>query len=139
MKGSRTKLKDKAKVIVEKIKNTDLRLRELEEITWLDHSTVWRILQKELPEVAKSSDIIKNIIENDLETVSNMAEIAKKYTGSLKVKQYIEESDIKTANTITDSSFKRHQLLSWWATERIENKITLEEEELLKQAINENI
>lgn len=125
MKGSRTKDKDKAAVIAAKLREPDLTLREIAEDTWINRETARKILDKDLPEVVQSSDRIAAIIENDLEAVSNMSELAKLYSWHLlnkaKIDKFsVERSDIAVANTVTADSFKRSQLLSGWATDRVE-------------------
>lgn len=120
MKWSRTKDKDKAKVIVEKMKKPDITLREIEEKTWIPQSTADDILKKDLPEVRKSSEIIADIIEIDMQSIKNMAEITKKFTEQIKKKEELDRSDISVANTSVDSAFKRSQIYQNKATDRVE-------------------
>ncbi len=118
MRGKRTDIETKAKVISSKITDIDKTLEEIGDETWLPKSTVADILENDLPEVRKSSEIIAQIIENDMESVKNMSEITKRFTRELKIKEELDRADIAVANTTTESAFKRSQLLQWKATER---------------------
>lgn len=118
MKGKRTDLEIQAEIIARLIKGdlwSDIA-REL----WVHESTVSRIKDNKLQEVASESEIVASIIENDMESVKNMSEITKRFTQELKTKEELDRADIAVANTTTESAFKRSQLLSWNATERIE-------------------
>ena len=78
--GKATSTEDKAKVISEYISNPDLSTRDIESITGVDHSTVSRILDKDLQQVATKSERLVRIIDNDMESVENMSEITKRFT-----------------------------------------------------------
>lgn len=119
MKWSRTKDKDKASIISKKIQNPDITLRELEEETWVDLSTAWRIIQKDLPEVAKSSEIISKIIENDMESVHIMSLITKRFAKETLLKEQLERADVSVANQTVESAFKRSQIFQDKPTEII--------------------
>ena len=118
MRGSRTKNIDKANVIKSKILTPDITLQEIQESTWVNYETARKILNTDLPEVVKSSEIIARIIENDLESVENMSQITKKFTRQIRDKEAIDRNDLWAANTSVDSAFKRTQLLWGWVTER---------------------
>ena len=118
MRGKRTDIQTKAKVISSKITDIDKTLEEIGDETWLPKSTVADILENDLPEVRKSSEIIAQIIENDMESIKNISEITKRFTKELKIKEELDRADIAVANTTTESAFKRSQLLQGKATER---------------------
>ena len=127
MRWSRTKNIDKAKVIAKKIANPDITLEEIQEWTGVNYETARKIIKEEIPEVVKSSEIIAQIIENDMESIKNMSEITKRYTKELKEKDKIERYDIQVANTTVDSAFKRNQLLTGKATENNRIEIIIKE------------
>lgn len=119
--GKKTSSKKKANIITEKIKNPDLSSRDIKEIVWdVSHDTVCDVLNSHLPQLLTESEIIKEIVSNDLESVRNMSAITKKFTEQTLQKEELDRNDISVANTTTDSAFKRSQLLTGWPTERHE-------------------
>ena len=133
MKGKRTDLEIQAEIIVRLIK-WEL-WSDIAKDLWVHESTVSRIKDWKLQEVARDSSIISRIIDNDMESVENMSEITKRFTRELKAKDELDRADITVANTTTESAFKRSQIFQWLATERIDiwdysNKTQKELEEL---------
>lgn len=66
--------------------------------------------------VASKEERIARIVANDSETVENMSELAKLFSGNLLRKANTDlssvfNSEIKLADEITANSFKRKQLL----------------------------
>lgn len=116
MKGKRTDLEIQAEIISRLIK-WEL-WADIARDLWVHESTVSRIKDWNLQEVARSSNIIADIIENDMESIKNMSEITKRFTKELKIKEELDRADIAVANTTTESAFKRSQLLQGKATER---------------------
>ena len=123
MQWKETDSKTQAEILSLKITNPDLSTRDLQKETGVSKSTVATIINDGIEELRTTSDIVKIIIENDLESVKNMSEITKKYTQWLKDQEKIERADIQTANQTTESAFKRHQLLTGGNTEKIETNI----------------
>lgn len=116
-RGKRTDLEIQAEIITRLIK-WELG-SDISKDLWVHESTVSRIKDTKLQEVARDSDIISRIIDNDMESVENMSEITKRFTQELKTKQELERADIDTANRTTESAFKRSQLLQGKNTEQI--------------------
>lgn len=134
----KTDIETKANIIKAKIENPDLSTRDIEEITWADHSTISRVLDKDLQQLATESQRLARIFDNDMESVENMSEITKRFTQELKVKEELERADIDVANRTTESAFKRSQLIIWKPTDihKIDWLSQLPTEELLKYANN---
>lgn len=120
MRGKETDIETKAMIIKAKMENPDLSTRDIENITWADHSTVSRVIDKDLQQVATKSERLVRIIDNDMESVENMSEITKRFTRELKAKEELDRADITVANTTTESAFKRAQIFQGKATERID-------------------
>lgn len=120
MRWKKTDIETKAKIIEAKVWNPDLSTRDIEEITWADHSTISRVLDKDLQQLATESERLARIIDNDLESIENMSEITKRFTKEIKAKEELERADIDTANRTTESAFKRSQLLQGRATEKFD-------------------
>ena len=114
MKGKRTDLEIQAEIIVRLIK-WEL-WSDIAKDLWVHESTVSRIKDWKLQEVARDSSIISRIIDNDMESVENMSEITKRFTRELKAKDELDRADITVANTTTESAFKRSQIFQWLAT-----------------------
>lgn len=117
MKGKRTDLEIQWEIITRLIK-WEL-WADIARDLWVHESTVSRIKDWNLQQVARDSEIISRIIDNDMESIENMSEITKRFTKELKDKEEIERADIDTANRTTESAFKRSQLLQGKATENV--------------------
>ena len=115
--GKKTTPQDKAKVIVAKLEDPNKSARDIEKETWVWKNIVAKTIKVDLVQLSTEDETIKGIIADDLETVQNMARIAKKFTKRLSDKEEIERADIETANRVSDSSFKRHQLFNDKPTE----------------------
>lgn len=140
MRGKQTDIETKAMIIKAKMENPDLSTRDIENITWADHSTVSRVIDKDLQQVATKSERLVRIIDNDMESVENMSEITKRFTRELKAKEELDRADITVANTTTESAFKRAQIFQGKATERIDiwdfsNKTQKQLEEIRQQEL----
>lgn len=123
MKWSKTKNTQKATVIASKIKDPDKTILDIQKETGLPKSTVADILDKDLGEVRKSSEIIAEIVANDLESVKEMSELTKIYMKQIHssaIERGIDRADLQVANSTADSAFKRTQLLTGKSTENIE-------------------
>ena len=121
-RGKKTDIETKAKVISSKLLDIDKTLEEIWEETNLPKSTVADILDNDLPEVRKSSEIIASIIENDMESVKEMSELTKMFMKQIKksaLDEWIDKAELAVANTTAESALKRSQLLQGKATERI--------------------
>ena len=118
--GKRTSIETKANIVIDKIKNPDLSVRDLAEKYDVGKSTAWDIIEEVIDELRTSSDITIEIIENDMQSVKNMSEITRRFTEELKAKEELERADIDTANRTTESAFKRSQLLQGKATEKFD-------------------
>lgn len=121
--GKATSAEEKAKVLAYKIEYPDASTRDIEEKTGVDHSTVANILESDLRQLSTKSERIARIIDNDMETVEAMSEIAKTYANGLKAKAKaegkIDKAEMLAANAVTADSFKRAQLLDGKPTERV--------------------
>ncbi len=120
MKGKRTDLEIQAEIITRLIK-WEL-WADIAKDLWVHESTVSRIKDWKLQEVARSSDIIADIIENDMESVKEMSELTKMFMKQIKksaLDEWIDKAELAVANTTAESALKRSQLLQGKATERI--------------------
>ena len=84
----------------------------------MNNRSAARILNEDLTQVvASKEERIAKIVANDTETVENMSELAKLFSGNLlkRAQEHgvgtIFNSEVKLANEITSDSFKRKQLL----------------------------
>ena len=140
MRGKQTDIETKAMIIKAKMENPDLSTRDIENITWADHSTVSRVIDKDLQQVATKSERLVRITDNDMVSVENKSEITKHFTRELKAKEELDRADITVANTTTESAFKRAQIFQGKATERIDiwdfsNKTQKQLEEIRQQEL----
>lgn len=115
MRGSRTKDEVKASVIVAKINEPDITLQELQKKTGVNYETARKIIDKDLPEVVKSSENIASLVDrNDkLQSIADalIQEMILAKDDSITVAQL---------TTLRESTFKQNQLIKGNVTERIE-------------------
>lgn len=117
MKGKKTSSEKIVAVVTAKIANPDLSSRDIEEQVWdVDHSTVTRILDKDLQHLATSSDKAFNLFEANLEII---AEATKKVSIAMKNMNPEKITEAKEMQSIVDTAFKQNQLLTWGKTENI--------------------
>jgi len=126
-KTRKDKLKNKAKVIKEILKDPTLTQEDIQKKTWLWLGTVNRNMQ-ELEKNGKNieSKVIDNICWNDRELLNIMA-----WVNLIKTKELIkydeedqtvdvtglELNDLKSLNDITEKSFRRYTLFKWDITD----------------------
>jgi len=70
MRWSKINSDKKAKVIEEKLNNPDKSLRSIEKETWVNYSTAWKIIKKELPKLATQSEHIAKLIDDNQEILN---------------------------------------------------------------------
>ena len=99
-KGKKTSSQKKSEVLIAKIKDPEKSLRDIEKETGVKKSTAKDILDEELPVVRTSSDILKNLLEKDLEILDA---IQKRKAERIKDKEKpVNDNDIdKWDNTAT--------------------------------------
>lgn len=132
MKGSKTKDIDKTRVIESKINSPDKKLREISEETNLPISTVADILQKDLPEICKSSENVRKLIDtnNNLQSLGD---------DLIRVKLQNKEDNIRLSELVSlrESTFKQNRLIWWESTWILEVKWYNHLNDILNWQINE--
>lgn len=117
MRGSRTKDEQKVSVIEAKINAPDITYEEIEDKTGVPVSTVWDILNKDLPEVRKGSENIINLIDrnNNLQSAADalIAEMVANKDKSITVAQL---------TSLRDSTFKQNQVIEMWKAGKEDSK-----------------
>ena len=141
MRWKKTDVKKKAKIIKEKILNTDLTNEEIAKKTKTSRSVVSRVLLNELGEVGQKSDYIAKIIDTDKKIMELSNEIALEEIEKIRLKQtiwwYLSLYEVKAISDISEKSFKRYTLLKWdvtdreWGLKSIEDFKKLSDDELL--------
>lgn len=98
--GKKTSSQKKSEVLIAKIKDPEKSLRDIEKETGVKKDAAWDIINKDLPELATSSDILKNLLEKDLEILDA---IQKRKAERIKDKEKpVNDNDIdKWDNTAT--------------------------------------
>jgi len=119
MTQRKDKLRNKAKVIKEVLKNPELTQKEIEEKTWLWHWTVNRNVQELDKNGHKiESEIIDRICQNDRELIDLVAWLNVKVAKKIINKWEVDINELKTLNDITDKSTKRYTLFKWDITDK---------------------
>ncbi len=120
MRGKKTDIETKAKI-------ADLRINEW--MLWADiarelsipERTVNKIIDTDIAEVCRDSDLIQDIIRDATEASKVMWEITLTMANDIKARQLWEANpttdEIRTLNATVAEGFKRSQLLQWKATE----------------------
>lgn len=118
--------KDIADIIKEKIINPDASLRDIADKVKVNKDTVNKTLKEDLPIIAKKSERIKKIIDNDKEILELWTDITLDKFRQLHKERKCQEnegwevyelSDVKTMNEILDKAKTRVTLLWWDATD----------------------
>ena len=119
-RGKKTDIETKAKI-------ADLRINEW--MLWADiarelsipERTVNKIIDTDIAEVCRDSDLIQDIIRDATEASKVMWEITLTMANDIKARQLWEANpttdEIRTLNATVAEGFKRSQLLQWKATE----------------------
>lgn len=121
-RGKKTDIETKAKI-------ADLRINEW--MLWADiarelsipERTVNKIIDTDIAEVCRDSDLIQDIIRDATEASKVMWEITLTMANDIKARQLWEANpttdEIRTLNATVAEGFKRSQLLQWKATANI--------------------
>lgn len=122
MRGKKTDIETKAKI-------ADLRINEW--MLWADiarelsipERTVNKIIDTDIAEVCRDSDLIQDIIRDATEASKVMWEITLTMANDIKARQLWEANpttdEIRTLNATVAEWFKRSQLLQGKATENV--------------------
>ncbi len=114
----KTDSKTKAKVIKEKIKNPDASVRDIEKKVWINKDTVSKVIREDLPEVAKQSDIIKEIIDNDRAILKIWINLTlDKFRQIREEDTSLDLNQVKIINDILDKAKSRVALFGWDITD----------------------
>lgn len=129
MKGKRTDIETKANIVIDKINNPDLSVRDLAEKYDVGKSTASDIISEVIDEVRTSSDIVSEIVTDALEASKIMGKVTLKMAEDIQSRQLqVEEwaewfkpttDEIRTLNATVAEWFKRSQLLQGKATENV--------------------
>lgn len=110
MKGKRTELEIQAEII-ERLINWELWSTIAKEL-WVHESTVSRIKDNKLQEVASESKIVASLIDtnNNLQSLADnrLKEMLADWEESIRISELVQ---------VRESTFKQNQLLTWKSTE----------------------
>lgn len=112
MKGKKTDIKLKAKIIEAKI-NKDAQGSDIAQELGIPERTVQNILQAEFAEVCGKSDAVANLITRNDNLQSSADKLLQKLLDEWKE---VRASDLVS---IRESAFKQNQLLTWGKTENV--------------------
>lgn len=116
MKWKRTSSEKIAQVITAKIANPDLSSRDIEkQIGDVDHSTVTRIIDKDLQQVATLSTKTRDLYDINLDIIITASE---KVSTAMKFMSPEKISEAKDMQSIVETAFKQNQLLQGKDTEK---------------------
>jgi hypothetical protein len=118
MKWKRIDSKTRAEILARKIENPDLSTRDIEWSTWVDHTTVSRVLDHELQQVATKPDWQAQI-DRLAQIVWDIEIITSKTIKSVQEKDDLTVYDVKVLNDIGKTNFERLQLLTGKATQNV--------------------
>lgn len=113
MRGKKTDIQTKAKIIEEKI-NTDWSSRDIEANTWIPHETIAKVLREDFAQVCTESEKIAELVDrnNRLQSLADHMIESKIVTGDEVIK-------ISELVSLRQSTFTQNQLLTWKETWRI--------------------
>lgn len=122
MKGKKTDIKLKAKIIEAKI-NKDAQGSDIAQELGIPERTVQNILQAEFAEICGKSDAVANLITRNDNLQSSADKLLQKLLDEWKE---VRASDLVS---IRESAFKQNQLLTWGKTENLGVTVISEEEQ----------
>ena len=114
MRGKKTSIDIKAKIIESKINNPSKSSRDIaSEFNWVvSNDTVCDILNDDLPQVATESQRIAILIDtnNNLQSLADtrLQEMLADWEESIRISELVQ---------VRESTFKQNQLLTWKSTE----------------------
>lgn len=100
-----------AKIIKMKTENPQLTTREIGDKVGLSKSQVARIIRDKAPHQANKSTRIADIIDRDKKLVYRATKTFARFLDQIEEKDEVKTSDIKTLNSVIDSSYKRFTML----------------------------
>ena len=113
MRGKKTDIYTKAKIIEEKI-NTDWSSRDIEQSTGIPHETIAKVLREDFAQICTDSQRIASLIDtnNNLQSLADMRlqELLANWEETVRVSELVQ---------VRESTFKQNQLLTGKATENI--------------------
>lgn len=109
-----------AEVVAAKTADMDKSVRAIERELSVPKSTVHDILEKELGRLGQEEDLVKHIVQQDLENIALMASLARKEV----VRRHLvaEEGrgvEVKELAGLMSDATKRRQLFTGGATENV--------------------
>lgn len=108
-----SRTKNIAKVVKARIENPTDTTREIEDITWIDHTTISRI-DKQLQQIATKDDRILWITDTDLSILTiGQREIERR----LNDKDEVEKMRTVEISQVIKESTARYSLFRWNATD----------------------
>lgn len=140
MKGKQLSSKDKMKVVEAKLRNPELSLRDIEQETWIPHSSAKNILD-EIPWVCTTMDKWAILINTLDSIIYDIAEITSLSMSNFKEKVMNKElttSDIKWLNEVAKNNFDRKQILEWKPTINVNLNVS-EIKEMDNEKLNETV
>lgn len=100
-----------AKIIKMKTENPQITIREISNKVGLSKSQVSRVL-RDKPQIMKDkSTRIADIIDRDKKLVYRATKTFARFLDQIEEKDEVKTSDIKTLNSVIDSSYKRFTML----------------------------
>lgn len=105
MRGKKTDIYTKAKIIEEKI-NTDWSSRDIEESTGIPHETIAKVLRDDFAQVCTESEKVASLIDRN----DNLQSMADKRLEEL-LKNPEEKLRATDLVTIRDSTFKQNEII----------------------------
>lgn len=121
MRGKKTSIETKAKIIEEKI-NTDWSSRDIEWTTWIPHETISKVLRDDFAQVCTESERIAELVDrnNRLQSLADKMIESKIITGDEVIK-------ISELVSLRQSTFTQNQLLTDKPTDNNSLIITFKE------------
>lgn len=105
-----------AAVISAKIENPNLSSRELERETGVDHTTVSRIVKREVKHLATKSEVVNALVDLNMDIVNVSKAKLLEYIHSKEIETW---NDAKQVSSIAKEAMEQHNLLTGDPTENI--------------------
>jgi hypothetical protein len=127
MKGKKTSIEDKAKVIEAKINNPNISARDIEEETGVNYRTTARILDNDLSQVVTESKATAELIDRNNNLLAEADKLIAK-----KIQQTPDEVRVNELVAVKKSTFEQNRLIQGESTENVNIGSNLTKEQMDK-------
>ena len=127
MKGKKTSIQDKVKVIEAKINNPNISTRDIEKETGVSYRTTARIIDEELAQIGTESKAMADLIDRNNNLLAEADKLIAK-----KIEETPDEVRVSELVSVKKSTFEQNRLIQGESTSNIDIGSNLTDEQMEK-------